>query len=582
MSKLLLRVLLVLSCVLMLGSAHAREEILDYRIKVDIQADGQIDVIEQITVRAQGEQIRRGLYRDFPTRYRDRAGNNVVVGLEVVGVERDGQPEPWFTERMNNGIRINTGNDDFLPRLPGEYRYTLRYRSTRQLGFFDQHDELYWNAIGTGWIFPIASATVEVRLPQAVPAEQIKVEAYTGPQGARGQDYVASVPSDGLARWTLSRPLAPFEGLTIVVGFPKGVVTAPTQAQQLRWMLQDNLGVLVALAGLAGLLLFCVLRWSAIGRDPRKGVIIARYEPPAGRSPAELRYLRRQGYDMRCLTSDLLVSAVRGQVVIEHEARTFRRDQWKLERRQDGTQHETRTPDTADSLLASLFAGGNAVLELKQTQSSVLQRASQAHAKALKDRLHRTYFNPNSGTASIAYVIAIGSSAAALMVGDGAGAAIIIPAAGLMLLIATLFRRLIKAPTPEGRRLLDEAEGLKLYLGVAERDELKNLQGPGSPPALDAERYQALLPYAVALDVEEAWTRKFTVAVGAATAAAATAAIGWYRGGNVDNLGNLAQAVSSGLSASIASAATPPGSSSGGGGGGSSGGGGGGGGGGGR
>ncbi len=132
---------------------------------------------------------------------------------------------------------------------------------------------------------------------------------------------------------------------------------------------------------------------------------------------------------------------------------------------------------------------------------------------------------------------------------------------------------------------MDEIEGLKLYLSVAERDELASMPGPdaaGTPPTLDAERYQRLLPYAVALDVEDAWTGKFTLAVGAAAAAATTAAITWYQGGPVGDLGSLTRAVGSSLSSQIASSSSPPGSSSGGGGGGFSGGGGGGGGGGGR
>ena len=109
-------------------------------------------------MRAEGSQIRRGIYRDFPTRYRDRYGNRVVVDLKVLGVLRNGEAEPWFTEERDNGVRINTGNDNFLP-VPAEYTYTLRYRTTRQLGFFADHDELYWNAIGTGWAFPIDRGT---------------------------------------------------------------------------------------------------------------------------------------------------------------------------------------------------------------------------------------------------------------------------------------------------------------------------------------------------------------------------------------------------------------------------------------
>jgi uncharacterized membrane protein len=163
---------------------------------------------------------------------------------------------------------------------------------------------------------------------------------------------------------------------------------------------------------------------------------------------------------------------------------------------------------------------------------------------------------------------------------------LVLPIAIAMLATVVVFGIVIKAPTPEGRKLLDAIEGFKRYLEVAERDELAGMQGPDGPPMLDAKRYERLLPYAVALDVEEAWTKKFTLAVGAATAAATTAAITWYQGGHGDNLGSLSQAIGSSLTSQIASSATPPGSSSGsssgGGGGGFSGGGGGGGGGGGR
>ncbi|HEX5689443.1 MAG TPA: DUF2207 domain-containing protein, partial [Roseiflexaceae bacterium] len=152
--KLLLSVLLLwLTCV----TAAADERIRRYDSVVTVQADGALDVTETIVVTAEGGQIRRGIYRDFPTRYNDRYGNRVAVDLDVVSVERNGRPEPWFIERKNNGVRINTGNDDFLP-VPAEHTFTLRYRTTRQLGFFADHDELYWNAIGTGWAFPIDSA----------------------------------------------------------------------------------------------------------------------------------------------------------------------------------------------------------------------------------------------------------------------------------------------------------------------------------------------------------------------------------------------------------------------------------------
>ena len=571
-----MRVLLVLSCLVPVAVV-AQERITAYDSEIDIRADGSLDVTERITVHAEGSNIRRGIYRDFPTRYKDRAGNRVVVDFQMLEVLRDGRSEPWFTEKMANGVRINTGNDDFLP-VPADYTYTLRYRTTRQLGFFADHDELYWNAIGTGWNFPIERGSVVARLPQAVPVEQLQAEGYTGAQGAKEQHYAATVPAPGSARWQLTQPLAPQQGLTVVLTFPKGLVPAPTRTQRILWFLKDNRGVLIAVLGLLALVVYCTRRWHAVGRDPRGGPIIARYEPPQGHSPAGLRYMKRMRYDARCFSSDLLALAVDGQVRI-HRDQGFLKDQWKLERI-PGVQMGDAN-DTQRALLGPLFADGP-LLELKDTNARIMQGTQQAHTRALDLRFQPRLFQRHGGSIGIALAIAIGSLVLAGLASGGAGIPAIIVVAVLMLVVVCVFGVLVRAPTQEGRRLLDEIEGLKLYLGVAEREELARMPGPDAPPLLDAKRYERLLPYAVALDVEDAWTKKFTLAVGAAAAAATTAAISWYRGGGADDLGSLANAVGSSLSTQIASSSSPPGSSSGSGGGGSSGGGGGGGGGGGR
>ena len=68
-----------LAVVLWAAPAAAQERILAYHSLLEVQADGSLEVTETIRVRAEGREIRRGIYRDFPTRYRDRAGNRVVV-----------------------------------------------------------------------------------------------------------------------------------------------------------------------------------------------------------------------------------------------------------------------------------------------------------------------------------------------------------------------------------------------------------------------------------------------------------------------------------------------------------------------
>ena len=578
------RCLLTLCWLLLAAPLCAQERILSYDETVEVHADGSLDVTERITVRAEGNQIRRGIYRDIPTRYKDRYGNRVVVDLQVIEVLRDGKTEPWFTEGKPNGLRINTGNDDFL-QVPADYTYTLRYRTTRQLGFFDDHDELYWNAIGTGWAFPIEQGGVEVRLPEPVPIDLMRAEAYTGAQGEKGDAYNVELPAPGVARWQLTQPLQPQQGLTVVLGFPKGMITPPTGAQKLLWFLKDNRGVLVALAALLLLIGYCARRWFAIGRDPPKGIVIARYEPPEGESPAGLRYVRRMGYDTRCFSADLLALAVDGRLRIRRDKRLLK-DAWTLERTAPGRDHAQERAiqgEAQRALLAGLFPGRLQKLELQNTNAATVSGAQASHTETLKKRYQPAMFQRNGRSIGVAFAIALVGIALAFTLSGGAGLLAIIGIMLLMIVVLVVFAILVKAPTLAGRKMLDEIEGLRTYLGVAERDELARMPGPDQPPMLDAKRYERLLPYAVALDVEDAWTKKFTLAVGAAAAAATTAAIHWYSGsGSAGDLGSLSKAIGSSLSSQISSSSTPPGSSSGGGGGGSSGGGGGGGGGGGH
>lgn len=570
------RIVVALFAALVCTSAFADERILGYDIEVRIDKSGALDVTERIAVRAEGSNIRRGIYRDFPTRYRDRYGNRVVVDLQVISLLRNDEPEPWFTEERDNGVRINFGNDNFLP-VPANYTYSLHYKTTRQLGFFKDHDELYWNAIGTGWAFPIDRGEVDVYLPAPVEMGQMSAEGYTGYQGSKEQAYRAEIVEPGHAHWQLTRGLGPSEGFTIVLSFPKGLIAAPSLAQRIAWVLKDNRGILVALLGLILLVVYCVREWARVGRDPRKGVIIARYEPPEGHTPASLRFLMQMGYDMRCFSSEVLALAVAGCLRIVRD-KGFFKDEWRLER---GSVPSDGSAQPQRALFARLFKDGSPLV-LKNTNASTVSGAKSAHSSAISHAMEPRYYKQNTGSIAKALLIAAVPVLLAFWLAGEAGKAAVVVIGILMVITLIIFGRLIKAPTIEGRKLMDEVEGLKLYLSVAERDELARMQGPDGPPALDDKRYEMLLPYAVALEVEEAWTEKFTAAVGAAAAAEASRRIGWYHGGSVSDLGSLSRAIGTSLTSQIASSSSPPGSSSGSGGGGSSGGGGGGGGGGGR
>src|SRR3954465_14457822 len=148
---------LVLAAVLLVGAlmpAAAVERILLFISDVSVQTDGDLIVTETIRVQAEGQAIRRGILRDFPAVYNRPDGSRVEVGFNVQSISRDGRPENFASERLQNGMRVRIGNADVeIPN--GPHDYVIGYRTTRQIGFFTDKDELYWNATGNGWTFAI-------------------------------------------------------------------------------------------------------------------------------------------------------------------------------------------------------------------------------------------------------------------------------------------------------------------------------------------------------------------------------------------------------------------------------------------
>jgi hypothetical protein len=247
------------------GPAQAVERILRFVSDVAVERNGDLAVAETIRVEAEGSQIRHGIFRDFPTTYARPDGSRVVVGFDVQSVTRDGADESWTTERLSNGVRVRIGRAEV--NLPtGQREYIIRYRTTRQIGFFADYDELYWNATGTGWPFAIDSAETRITLPEAAPFWQSAF--YTGPQGARGQNAAIVEQQPGRIVFRTTRALPPGNGLTVAAAWGKGIVAPPTASQQTGWWLQDNLPGAVAGAGLMAVLGFYAFTWLRFGRDP--------------------------------------------------------------------------------------------------------------------------------------------------------------------------------------------------------------------------------------------------------------------------------------------------------------------------
>jgi Predicted membrane protein (DUF2207) C-terminal domain/Predicted membrane protein (DUF2207) N-terminal domain len=617
------------------GGAHAQggERIVNFDSEIWVHPDATMTVRETITVVAQGQAIKRGIYRDFPTTYRDRFNNKVVVDFDVLSVQRDGKPEPHHTERIANGVRLYIGDKDvFIPK--GQHVYTIDYRTNRQLGFFEGFDELYWNVTGNGWDFEIERAGARVHLPEG--ARILEHAGYTGSQGETKQDFRIDLRSDGILYET-TRALGKHQGLTIAVSWPAGLVARPSEAEKLAYLMNDNSILIAGLIGLGLLTAYYLFVWVFVGQDPKPGAIVPQYDPPKGFSPAAARYVSRMGFDDKTFTAAIVSLAVKGAVTIKENLDKS----YTLEK----TGRENRLSPGESAVHRKLFSNGRRSIELKQANHKKLGAAQKALREWLRTEFEKIYFVRNTAyfvpgvvlsvaamgllvvaaddpagaaflclwlsvwtvavyflgrqvwrgwQASLATGSLLGSGKALFatlfalpffageVLGLGAfaesaslGAAVILV---VLQLINLIFYHLLKAPTRLGRRMMDQIEGFADYLSVAEKDRM-NFH---NPPERTPELFERFLPYALALGVEQAWSEQFSdVLVQAGQAQGGRNghySPRWYSGRGFDgDFGSFASNLGGGFSGAIAAAATAPGSSSGSGGGGSSGGGGGGG-----
>lgn len=611
---------------------HAEERIREFNSDVRIAQDGTLTVTETIKLTSEGNEIKRGINRDFPTRYRNRFGQSTRVTFDVDSVTRDGKPEPYEVSAYENGERVRIGQADVLLDN-GDHTYVITYRTSRQLHFDKDFDELYWNATGNGWTFPIDFASARFALP--TPAKFGHHAAYTGAQGSTESNAEVWDEGPGFIAWRTTRPLGVGEGLTVAAAFPKGVVAAPSGATAAGWWLQDWGPLIAGLIALAALLYYQARAWWIAGRGPRAGTVVPIFSPPDDLSAAATRYIARMGMDNRAFTAAIVDSAVAGHIHIDkQDGGWFASDTTTLRE----TASDKPLPAAERDMVAALFASAREI-ELKQKNYATFQAAQKALTAQLDaaylDKLYRKntswavlgllaiplamfavaivaalvgasgpggFAAPLTGLAAVGgalvawnltkgqkgcmlalvWLVVVGCAVAIVASAfasfaialEGGAWAVLLP---LIALPVALFAfKWMEAPTVEGRQVMDRIAGFAHYLGITEEERLDRMNPPEKTPEL-FERY---LPYAIALAVENRWADKFAgVLAAAAATAGTTSTMAWYSGqGNVwDDPGGFASSVGSSLASSISSASTSPSSSSGSGGGGSSGGGGGGG-----
>jgi hypothetical protein len=563
---------LAASCVCRIASADngARPGITFFRADVTVRENATLEVREEIAVRNASSFYKHGFQRDLPISLTDRWDTRYVgtyqkdngIRVKILEVTEDGQRVKYELGKRYGYAQLSIGERN-VQLDSGEHRFVIRYTVDWAMISGAGRDTLYWNAVGSERTVPIAEAILAVHLPEAVPGEKIEVEPRVGGLGGsfprRPENTLERVDDASGAIVYRATNMNPRQSLSLAVTWPSGYIHMPKIV-----FLRREGGVLVAPALL---FLYYLIAWVWIGPDAKPGVVVARYEPPEGISPAAARYIASGITDGRSLAAVIAQLAVHGCIHVDSD-----HGKYKLSRLMSDRASEAALAPEENFVLALLFEDGpEIVLTGAMDERNAAQNGRYvAHIHdELANQLGKKYFTRHSGIIALG-VLATFVSALALAVmarGRDTSAAVfttlwvlfmgltmgmmiefsfasawknavragtgwikLLPgtaafsifaavivyllktvASGVslsfsLMLVAFLLINLgwgprLKRKSPLGRQVSDQIAGFRQFLEKVDRDKLDRLNPAGSAQE-DLDRY---LPYAIALEVKEAW-----------------------------------------------------------------------------
>ena len=477
---------------------HA-ETIRDFAVKADLTAGRTLTVIETIKYDFEDAE-RHGIYRVIPTSY-DRNGGHYNLHLQFQDATVDGQPVAWSETGESGGEQIKIGDADRT--ITGLHTYVITYVTPRAINDFSDHTELYWNVTGNDWQVPVEKTSFVLQAPGA--PSQIK--CYTGFLGSEAEDCTATTSTSG-AMFASKVPFDAGQGLTVVIGFPLGVLRPIPLSEKIQQYIIDNLWVFTPFIVLIAMFLL----WRKYGKEPKgRGTVIAQYEEPRGLSPALMAALVEQRVSQKAITATILDLARRGyhKVVFKSEEKN---QSWFQKLTSSSPEFFFKKIKEGDAnlrpfeqiILTGLFDGSNeaTVADLK---GKFFKPIADARKQIFDELREKKMFGMNPSAVRAFWMMAAFGFGffgffAATVFGPG-----FVLSAILSAIIIAAFGWQMPRMTPEGAAVKEECEGFKLFLSVTEKARLEFTDAPKKTP----EQFARFLPAAVAFGVEDKWADQF-------------------------------------------------------------------------
>ncbi len=390
-------------------------------------------------------------------------------------------------------------------------------------------------------------------------------------------------------------------------------------------LIKDNRAVVIGFSGFLILFSYLYIMWLKVGKDPIQSAIYPRYQADINHSPASMRFVQKMAYDDKSFSVALVNMAVKGYITIteseshgfgthfilettgndvplladertiaqnllistrviieqsnhEHISRAIRAHKKVLQRNYENIYFKTNitfllpayvisiltliiTILAIDSSKAQILIAFIIVWLIPWSVGSIFLARSTYHAWKQANNIEMTRSALLSTLFASPFIGALFIGLFIMWENAGTGLVLVF----LLIIITNLaFYQWMKAPTLRGRDLLNKIAGFKLYLIIAETEEMNNTQVPQStsnitPPKLTPQLFEQYLPYAIAFNIEHQWSQHFT-RIYAQLPQEQHSAPTWYHGNNWNkqNISYFSFTMGSSLTSAISSSATAP------------------------
>lgn len=475
------------------GAFASSEKINNFSVDIAVNTDSTFLVKESIQYDF-GTNEKHGITRDIPLE------DKMSISIQKVEDEY-GSKYRVQTSKDRGQIHLRIGDPN--KTITGVHTYNIFYTVKNGLGFFEDHDELYWNVTGTEWKVPIEKSDIAIYLPEAVSFSSSQFDCFAGAYKSTEKSCSWAVREGGEVYFEASRVLQPNEGLTIVFGWPKGIIVAPKPLPP--WLVFLITWWPVIIPTLTFTFLF--KKWWKDGKDPNlHKTIIAQYEPPDNLLPAELMGVINQKIAPIDFSATIVDLAVRGYIKIKEikAANIFQKTDYELIK----LKGPEGLADYEKEILSQIFESGDSVL-ISTLAGDFLSNFGIFKKSVLDKLTGSNYFVSNPQKVGAKYLI-IGIAIlvifpmAVIFLANIIGlfgsiiAIVSIVVSGILFII---FSAIMPKRTLKGAEACWQGLGFKEYINTAEKYRLEFQEKENT--------FEKYLPYAISFGLVKKWAKAF-------------------------------------------------------------------------